>query len=342
MNIMCRNVIGTVRRKTATLHRHRRLCGRICYGSLQCPTNERSAAVLCGPVIELDLTAFINHSQIASFASGSPMALVVLVAIALPSTPAHADWLQRLLQFNILAEPDVDSTSDPTAPTLAAETPTTIPAPITPMEIETVGPARTAIATPTLTPAPERAQRGIDQRPQNPLNSIRNIIRQPRPQLALLPADLGQENPAILSRLTADVYDAIVEEPNSSSLPVISRLEIKPGGSFYAILQSFGINATERRAAAAVINEEFPLNRLQAGWQIQVSYDASIAAGEDGRLLGVAFNPTNFETVSMRRAEDGFSASFEKDDIALVTIRYQGTIKVGLWKDLQAVGFQTA
>ena len=121
------------------------------------------------------------------------MALVVLAAIALPSTPAHADWLQRLLQFNILAEPDVDATDDPTAPALAAETPTTIPAPIIPMEIETVGPAQTAIATPTLTLAPERAQQNIDQRPQNPLNSIRNIIRQPRPQLALLPADLGQE-----------------------------------------------------------------------------------------------------------------------------------------------------
>ena len=324
----------------------------LCYGSLQCPkplAQMSDPPQCCAALLDLyDRIRFdsmcrrsapSDHSQIASFASGSLMALVVLVAIALPSTPAHADWLQRLLQFNILAEPDVDAADDPIGPTLATETPTTIPAPITPMEIETVGPARTAIATPTLTPAPERAQQNIDQRPQNPLNSIRNIIRQPRPQLALLPADLGQENPAILSRLTADVYDAIVEEPNSSSLPVISRLEIKPGGSFYAILQSFGINATERRAAAAVINEEFPLNKLQAGWQIQVSYDASIAAGEDGRLLGVAFNPTNFETVSMRRAEDGFSASFEKDDIALVTIRYQGTIKVGLWKDLQAVGF---
>ena len=284
-------------------------------------------------------TAPCDHSKIASFASGSLMALAVLVAITLPSTPAHADWLQRLLQFNILTQPEVNAADGPIAPTLAPATPTTIPAPITPTEIETVGPARTAIATPTLTPAPELAQQEIDQRPQNPLSSIRNIIRQPRPQLALLPADLGQENPAILSRLTAEVYDAIIEEPNSSSLPVISRLEIKPGGSFYAILQRFGINANERRAAAAVINEEFPLNRLQAGWQIQVSYDASIAAGEDGRLLGVAFNPTNFETVSMRRADDGFSASFEKDDIALVTIRYNGTIKVGLWKDLQAAGF---
>ena len=284
-------------------------------------------------------TAPCDHSKIASFASGSLMALAVLVAITLPSTPAHADWLQRLLQFNILTQPEVNAADGPIAPTLAPATPTTIPAPITPTEIETVGPARTAIATPTLTPAPELVQQEIDQRPQNPLSSIRNIIRQPRPQLALLPADLGQENPAILSRLTAEVYDAIIEEPNSSSLPVISRLEIKPGGSFYAILQRFGINANERRAAAAVINEEFPLNRLQAGWQIQVSYDASIAAGEDGRLLGVAFNPTNFETVSMRRADVGFSASFEKDDIALVTIRYNGTIKVGLWKDLQAAGF---
>ena len=167
-------------------------------------------------------TAPCDHSKIASFASGFLTALAVLVAIALPAAPAHADWLQRLLQFNILTQPEVNAVDGLIAPTLTPETPATIPAPITSMETETVGPARTAIATPTLTPVPELTQQEIDQRPQNPLSSIRNIIRQPRPQLALLPADLGQENPAILSRLTADVYDAIVEEPNSSSLPVIS------------------------------------------------------------------------------------------------------------------------
>ena len=277
----------------------------------------------------------------------------MLGAGLLASAPANADWLQRLFQFNVFASPQSTATDEgspfveqttgqqPSAEATEAPAAILVPSPFAPTgsNTDTTGPARTAIATPTSIPAPEVNQQAPVLRPQGPLTSIRNIIRQPRPQLALLPSDLGQENPAILSSLTADVYDAIVEEPNSSSLPVISRLEIKPGGSFYAILQSFGINASERRAAAAVINEEFPLNRLQAGWQIQVSYDASIAAGEDGRLLGVAFNPTNFETVSMRRAEDGFSASFEKDDIALVTIRYSGTIKIGLWKDLQAAGF---
>ena len=259
-----------------------------------------------------------THRRICLFA-------VVFFATVLVAGRGHADWLQRLIQFKIFQTAETSEGHDNGGL-------------IGPMMMQGPYQSTETDAFDEFTAAGNNLAVFTESR-RRPIIPIGNLIRGRGPALTLLPSDLGMDSPTVLSRRVASTYDALILEPNTASLPVTSRLEIEPGGSFYAILQSFGINANERRAAATVVDAEFPLTRLQAGWEIQVTYDASIADGADGRLLSVAFNPSNFETVRLDRNDGRFVASFEKEDVALVNIRYNGTIEESLWIDLQAIGF---
>lgn len=149
------------------------------------------------------------------------------------------------------------------------------------------------------------------------------------PTFSLAPMSLG--NPAAAATLqTRRVYrvrrnveqepgiDAVVSLP---PLPVstFKTVVVKSGNTLSGLLTSAGLSRVEAATVVEVFSDVFDPRRIRSGQEIRLEFFAKNDS-DAGQFIGLEYEPTSLDLVSLERTTDGFTAA-KKEKVLTVEAR---------------------
>ncbi len=160
------------------------------------------------------------------------------------------------------------------------------------------------------------------------------------PTFSLAPVSLG--NPAAAATLQTRHVEQVTDDPlqvdetdqqamlPASPMPIFKTVTLKSGSTLSGVLTGAGLTNIEAAAVVEAFSEAFNPKRIRAGHEFTLSFMPENES-EELAFIGLEYEPTALETVSLERTEDGFKALKSDKELTIELRHASGTINDSLY-----------
>ncbi len=160
------------------------------------------------------------------------------------------------------------------------------------------------------------------------------------PTFSLAPMSLG--NPAAAATLQTRRFEYVRRDTEQdpvadavASIPplptsIFKTIVVKPGNTLSGLLINAGLSRIEAATVVEVFSDAFDPKRIRAGQEINLEFFAE-SESDSERLIGLEYEPTGRDLVSLERTTDGFTAAREEKVLTAEARPASGTIDDSLY-----------